>query len=130
MLANAVLKTMNMFFLQPDKLLSSKIQSLCPTISGNICCNLEQFETLRSQVQQVWPIIQFMKLLLAWKFVSSFLNWYRTYCLFLCLQFYVGDSISCWMPSMFEEFPQPLLWDVVLSKSKPLHQCHFYPEGQ
>jgi Niemann-Pick C1 protein len=47
--------------LQPDGLLSSKIQSLCPTINGDICCTLEQFETLHSQVQQVQPIIQFIK---------------------------------------------------------------------
>jgi hypothetical protein len=29
--------------------------------------------------------------------------------LFLCLQIYVGNSVSCWMPSMFEEFSKPLL---------------------
>ncbi|URD77305.1 Sterol-sensing domain of SREBP cleavage-activation [Musa troglodytarum] len=38
---------------QPDKVLSSKIQSLCPTISGNVCCSPDQFDTLRGQVQQV-----------------------------------------------------------------------------
>lgn len=38
---------------QPDDLLSAKIQSLCPTISGNICCTEAQFDTLRTQVQQV-----------------------------------------------------------------------------
>ncbi|KAF8405540.1 hypothetical protein HHK36_010447 [Tetracentron sinense] len=37
----------------PDELLSSKIQSLCPTISGNVCCTEAQFDTLRAQVQQV-----------------------------------------------------------------------------
>lgn len=42
-----------MFHVQPDDLLSAKIQSLCPTISGNICCTERQFDTLRSQVQQV-----------------------------------------------------------------------------
>ncbi|KAK9164931.1 hypothetical protein Scep_000122 [Stephania cephalantha] len=41
----------------PDELLSSKIQSLCPTISGNVCCTEFQFETLRSQVQQAVPIL-------------------------------------------------------------------------
>ena len=41
------------FFYQPDDLLSQKIQSLCPTITGNVCCSEAQFETLRSQVQQV-----------------------------------------------------------------------------
>ena len=38
---------------QPDELLSSKIQSLCPTITGNVCCTEAQFDTLRAQVQQV-----------------------------------------------------------------------------
>ncbi|KAK9129235.1 hypothetical protein Sjap_009722 [Stephania japonica] len=42
---------------KPDDLLSSKIQSLCPTISGNVCCTEFQFETLRSQVQQAVPIL-------------------------------------------------------------------------
>ncbi|KAK4351829.1 hypothetical protein RND71_027347 [Anisodus tanguticus] len=37
---------------QPDELLSSKIQSLCPTITGNVCCTETQYDTLRSQVQQ------------------------------------------------------------------------------
>lgn len=41
--------------LQPDELLSAKIQSLCPTISGNVCCTETQFDTLRAQVQQVRP---------------------------------------------------------------------------
>jgi hypothetical protein len=39
-------------FSQPDDLLSSKIQSLCPTITGNVCCTEAQFDTLRQQVQQ------------------------------------------------------------------------------
>ncbi|KAJ4829723.1 hypothetical protein Tsubulata_020732 [Turnera subulata] len=39
---------------KPDELFSSKIQSLCPTITGNVCCTESQFETLRSQVQQVF----------------------------------------------------------------------------
>ncbi|XP_022859077.1 uncharacterized protein LOC111379872 [Olea europaea var. sylvestris] len=38
---------------KPDELSSSKIQSLCPTITGNVCCTEKQFETLRAQVQQV-----------------------------------------------------------------------------
>jgi hypothetical protein len=42
-----------LFIYQPDDLLSQKIQSLCPTITGNVCCSEAQFETLRSQVQQV-----------------------------------------------------------------------------
>ncbi|KAF2565665.1 hypothetical protein F2Q68_00027572 [Brassica cretica] len=37
---------------KPDDLLSSKIQSLCPTITGDVCCTETQFDTLRSQVQQ------------------------------------------------------------------------------
>ena len=39
--------------LQPDELFSERIQSLCPTITGNVCCTEYQFETLRAQVQQV-----------------------------------------------------------------------------
>ncbi|XP_010539022.1 PREDICTED: Niemann-Pick C1 protein-like isoform X2 [Tarenaya hassleriana] len=42
---------------KPDDLLSSKIQSLCPTITGNVCCTETQFDTLRSQVQQVIPFV-------------------------------------------------------------------------
>ncbi|XP_022975981.1 Niemann-Pick C1 protein-like isoform X1 [Cucurbita maxima] len=42
---------------QPDDLLSSKIQSLCPTITGNVCCTEEQFDTLRSQVMQAIPFL-------------------------------------------------------------------------
>ncbi|KAK1406674.1 hypothetical protein QVD17_42191 [Tagetes erecta] len=42
---------------KPDDLLSAKIQSLCPTISGNICCTATQFDTLRSQVQQAIPFL-------------------------------------------------------------------------
>ncbi|CAO2815751.1 unnamed protein product [Amaranthus hypochondriacus] len=43
--------------IKPDDLLSAKIQSLCPTISGNICCTERQFDTLRSQVQQAIPLL-------------------------------------------------------------------------
>ncbi|CAG7907360.1 unnamed protein product [Brassica rapa] len=42
---------------KPDDLLSSKIQSLCPTITGDVCCTETQFDTLRSQVQQAIPFI-------------------------------------------------------------------------
>ncbi|XP_021732185.1 Niemann-Pick C1 protein-like [Chenopodium quinoa] len=42
---------------KPDGLLSSKIQSLCPTITGNVCCTEKQFDTLRSQVQQAIPLL-------------------------------------------------------------------------
>ncbi|KAF3446900.1 hypothetical protein FNV43_RR12080 [Rhamnella rubrinervis] len=42
---------------KPDDLLSSKIQSLCPTIAGNVCCTEAQFETLRTQVQQAIPFL-------------------------------------------------------------------------
>lgn len=41
------------YVFQPNELLSAKIQSLCPSISGNVCCTETQFETLRAQVQQV-----------------------------------------------------------------------------
>lgn len=44
---------MVLYPLQPDKLFSERVQSLCPTISGNVCCTEAQFETLRAQVQQV-----------------------------------------------------------------------------
>ncbi|XP_047180849.1 NPC intracellular cholesterol transporter 1-like isoform X2 [Vigna umbellata] len=43
--------------LKPDDLLSSKIQSLCPTITGNVCCTEAQFDTLRTQVQQAIPFL-------------------------------------------------------------------------
>ncbi|XP_019086605.1 PREDICTED: Niemann-Pick C1 protein-like isoform X3 [Camelina sativa] len=42
---------------KPDELFSAKIQSLCPTISGNVCCTETQFDTLRSQVQQAVPFL-------------------------------------------------------------------------
>ncbi|XP_022769376.1 Niemann-Pick C1 protein-like isoform X3 [Durio zibethinus] len=42
---------------KPDELLSSKIQSLCPTITGNVCCTGAQFDTLRAQVQQAIPFL-------------------------------------------------------------------------
>ncbi|GLJ40089.1 hypothetical protein SUGI_0820940 [Cryptomeria japonica] len=42
---------------QPSKLLSAKIQSLCPTITGNICCTADQFDILRGQVQQAIPFL-------------------------------------------------------------------------
>ncbi|XP_050376626.1 uncharacterized protein LOC126794026 [Argentina anserina] len=42
---------------KPNDLLSSKIQSLCPTITGNVCCTAEQFDTLRASVQQAIPFL-------------------------------------------------------------------------
>ncbi|XP_031382221.1 NPC intracellular cholesterol transporter 1 [Punica granatum] len=42
---------------EPDELLSAKIQSLCPTITGNVCCTEAQFDTLRAQVQQAIPFL-------------------------------------------------------------------------
>ncbi|KAK6946537.1 Protein patched/dispatched [Dillenia turbinata] len=42
---------------KPDDLLSAKIQSLCPAISGNVCCTEYQFDTLRTQVQQAIPFL-------------------------------------------------------------------------
>ncbi|KAG9443097.1 hypothetical protein H6P81_018951 [Aristolochia fimbriata] len=42
---------------KPDELLSLKIQSLCPTIAGNVCCTADQFDTLRGQVQQAIPFL-------------------------------------------------------------------------
>ncbi|XVF68077.1 hypothetical protein PTKIN_Ptkin10aG0174100 [Pterospermum kingtungense] len=42
---------------KPDELFSAKIQSLCPSISGNVCCTEDQFYTLRSQVQQAIPFL-------------------------------------------------------------------------
>ncbi|KAI4336697.1 hypothetical protein L6164_015190 [Bauhinia variegata] len=42
---------------KPDDLLSSKIESLCPTITGNVCCTETQFGTLRSSVQQAIPFL-------------------------------------------------------------------------
>lgn len=42
---------------EPDSLLSAKIQSLCPTLTGNVCCTAEQFSILRTQVQQAVPFL-------------------------------------------------------------------------
>ncbi|XP_004301979.1 PREDICTED: niemann-Pick C1 protein-like [Fragaria vesca subsp. vesca] len=42
---------------KPSDLLSSKIQSLCPTITGNVCCTAAQFDTLRASVQQAIPFL-------------------------------------------------------------------------
>ncbi|XP_039015297.1 LOW QUALITY PROTEIN: NPC intracellular cholesterol transporter 1-like [Hibiscus syriacus] len=42
---------------KPDVLFSAKIQSLCPSISGNVCCTEDQFDTLRAQVQQAIPFL-------------------------------------------------------------------------
>ncbi|WOL10757.1 Niemann-Pick C1 protein-like [Canna indica] len=42
---------------KPDELLSSKIQSLCPTMTGNVCCSADQFDVLRGQVQQAIPLL-------------------------------------------------------------------------
>ncbi|KAL3655161.1 hypothetical protein CASFOL_000947 [Castilleja foliolosa] len=42
---------------KPRELLSAKIQSLCPTITGNICCTEAQFDVLRTQVQQAIPFV-------------------------------------------------------------------------
>ncbi|CAE6150022.1 unnamed protein product [Arabidopsis arenosa] len=43
--------------IKPDELFSAKIQSLCPTITGEVCCTETQFDTLRSQVQQAVPFL-------------------------------------------------------------------------
>lgn len=42
---------------KPDDYFSAKIQSLCPAISGNVCCTETQFDTLRAQVQQAIPLL-------------------------------------------------------------------------
>ncbi|GER42076.1 patched family protein [Striga asiatica] len=42
---------------KPDELLSQKVQSLCPTITGNVCCTAEQFDVLRTQIQQAIPFV-------------------------------------------------------------------------
>ncbi|CAI9112476.1 OLC1v1012932C1 [Oldenlandia corymbosa var. corymbosa] len=42
---------------KPDDLFSAKIQSLCPRLSGNVCCTEAQFDTLRQQVQQAIPFL-------------------------------------------------------------------------
>lgn len=41
----------------PDEAFSLKIQSLCPTISGDVCCTPNQFALLRAQVQQAVPFL-------------------------------------------------------------------------
>ncbi|KAG0501372.1 hypothetical protein HPP92_001444, partial [Vanilla planifolia] len=47
----------NVLSTKPGNLLSSKMQSLCPTITGNVCCTATQFETLQEQVQQAVPLL-------------------------------------------------------------------------
>ncbi|KAJ6897303.1 NPC intracellular cholesterol transporter 1-like [Populus alba x Populus x berolinensis] len=42
---------------KPCDYFSAKIQSLCPAISGNVCCTETQFDTLRAQVQQAIPLL-------------------------------------------------------------------------
>uniref|UniRef100_A0A0D9W889 SSD domain-containing protein n=1 Tax=Leersia perrieri TaxID=77586 RepID=A0A0D9W889_9ORYZ len=42
---------------KPDTLFSSRIQSLCPTITGDVCCTVDQFDTLHQQVQQAIPFL-------------------------------------------------------------------------
>ncbi|XP_058753051.1 NPC intracellular sterol transporter 1-related protein 1-like isoform X2 [Vicia villosa] len=42
---------------KPDDLFSAKIQTLCPSLNGNVCCTEQQFETLRTQSQQAVPIL-------------------------------------------------------------------------
>eukprot|EP00249_Psilotum_nudum_P020094 c27562_g2_i2 orf=166-3330(+) len=42
---------------KPDALFSAKIQSLCPEITGDVCCTAEQFDVLRNQVQQAVPFL-------------------------------------------------------------------------
>ncbi|XP_024370575.1 uncharacterized protein [Physcomitrium patens] len=41
----------------PDEAFSLKIQSLCPTITGDVCCTPTQFGLLRAQVQQAVPFL-------------------------------------------------------------------------
>ncbi|KAK3143975.1 hypothetical protein QOZ80_4AG0307300 [Eleusine coracana subsp. coracana] len=42
---------------KPDTLFSTRIQSLCPTITGDVCCTVDQFDTLHQQVQQAIPFL-------------------------------------------------------------------------
>lgn len=57
---------------QPNELLSSKIQSLCPTITGNVCCTEYQFDTLRTQVQQVRFLLNSMIYILTHYLISNY----------------------------------------------------------
>jgi Niemann-Pick C1 protein len=41
----------------PSEALSHKIQSLCPTLTGDVCCSSDQFERLREHVQQAVPFL-------------------------------------------------------------------------
>ncbi|BBN15246.1 Niemann-Pick C1 protein [Marchantia polymorpha subsp. ruderalis] len=41
----------------PTETFSHKIQSLCPTITGNVCCSEDQFDLLRQSVQQAVPFL-------------------------------------------------------------------------
>ncbi|KAJ8762193.1 hypothetical protein K2173_007348 [Erythroxylum novogranatense] len=42
---------------KPNPRLAQKVQSLCPTITGNICCTEAQFDILRSNTQQAVPFL-------------------------------------------------------------------------
>ncbi|KAG0593289.1 hypothetical protein KC19_1G318700 [Ceratodon purpureus] len=41
----------------PDEAFSLKIQSLCPMLTGDVCCTQAQFGLLRAQVQQAVPFL-------------------------------------------------------------------------
>ncbi|KAL3681041.1 hypothetical protein R1sor_023997 [Riccia sorocarpa] len=41
----------------PTEAFSHKIQSLCPTIIGNVCCSEDQFDLLKQSVQQAVPFL-------------------------------------------------------------------------
>ncbi|CAM6128550.1 unnamed protein product [Calypogeia fissa] len=41
----------------PSEEFSKKVQSLCPTLTGNVCCTEDQFDLLRSSVQQAVPFL-------------------------------------------------------------------------
>eukprot|EP00850_Spirogloea_muscicola_P012084 SM000077S21558 [mRNA] locus=s77:255081:266054:+ [translate_table: standard] len=42
---------------EPSSTLSRKVQSLCPGMTGSICCDSEQFDVLRDQVKQAVPFL-------------------------------------------------------------------------
>lgn len=126
------------FPFQPDDLLSAKIQSLCPSINGNVCCTEQQFDTLRVQVQQAsyYPFISFNNLhmcLCLHTLIISLLSFNGDHHLLIILEdtffelnpykysysysysYLSGCTHSSWMSCMLEELSKPFLWTFLLS---------------
>lgn len=128
------------------------MQSLCPRITGDVCCSEDQFDQLRTQVQQVdlcpcllfsfiCPCIQESSLkcyvvpfllldpsatmtLWYYNFFPVFQRWclWCTWC--------AGCSFLDRLSSMPSQLLEHVLWTVVLSGSKYDHQCYSHPHSK